>query len=126
MSSVDYLARTGIVSVSWNRTDNEAAGLPKKSIHPLGSVQPSYIKRIFKTHHSEAQIVDTLAFRVSDESILTPGNYQGILEQLRTIAAETEADENHGGAITRACHFLDELADNVTLLNLNRQIQTSS
>ena len=126
MSSVDYLASTGIASITWNRSQGAGEELPEKSINPLGRTQPSYIARIFKTGQSDAQIIDALAVKVAEERILTPGNYQDILEQLRDIAAGAEADGRQAEVIARAARLLDELADNVTLLNLNRQIQTSS
>ena len=127
MSSVDYLASTGIASISWNRSADAGEALPEKSVNPLGKTQPSYLARIFKTRQSDTQITDALAFKVSDERILTPGNYQTILEQLRDIAAGTETEDGRRAeVIARAGQLLNELADNVTLLNLNRQIQTSS
>jgi len=126
MSSVDYLASTGIASISWNRSQEAGEKLPEKTINPLGRTQPSYISRIFKTGQSDTQINEALAFKVSDERILTPGNYQNILEQLRDLAAASDADGDQGQVIARAAHLLDELANNVSLLNLNRQIQTSS
>lgn len=126
MSSIDYLAGTGIASISWSRSQETGEALPEKTINPLGRTQPSYLARIFKTGRSDAQILDSLAFKVDDERVLTPGNYQNILEQLRDIAAGAEADGRQAEVIARAALLLDELADNVTLLNLNRQVQTSS
>ncbi|MDE0155265.1 MAG: hypothetical protein OXI88_02710 [Gammaproteobacteria bacterium] len=126
MSSVDYLAGTGIASISWNRSSGAEEKLPEKTINPLGRAQPSYIARIFRTRRSDTRILDSLAFKVGDERVLTPGNYQNILEQLRDVAAGAEADGRQAEVIARAALLLDELADNVTLLNLNRQVETSS
>lgn len=126
MSPVDYLAGAGIASISWNRAPGAGEKLPEKTINPLGRARPSYLARIFRTRWSDTQILDSLAFKVSDERVLTPGNYQNILEQLRDVAAGAEADGPQAEAIARAALLLDELADNVTLLNLNRQAQTSS
>lgn len=135
MSPVDYLANTGIASISWNHAPGAGEKLPDKSVNPLGRTQPSYIERIFKTRQSDTHILEALAFKVGDEQVLTPGNYQNVLEQLRDLAAGAEAGGSRAEAggnraeaevSARAALLLDELADNVTLLNLNRQLQTSS
>lgn len=126
MSSIDHLPNVGIASVSWNRSESAAESLPEKSLKPLGKIQPSYIERIFNAHRSNARIEEALTYQVTNDSILTPSNYQDILEQLRRTSANTESDHPHREIFTRTFQLLDELAGNIHQLNLNRLTESSS
>ena len=126
MSSIDNLSGGGIASITWNTTAGTSANLPEKSLKPLGDIRPTYIERVFNTQGSDSRIEEALSYRVANDQILTPANYQDILEQLRQIAANAEGDETRSVIYTRTYQLLDELAGNIHLLNLNRQTEASS
>ncbi len=126
MSTIDNLSGAGIASISWNTTEGAAANLPEKSLKPLGDIRPTYIERVFNTQGSDSRIEEALSYRVTNDHILTPANYQNMLEQLRQIAANAEGDGTTSVIYTRTHQLLDELAGNIHLLNLNRQTEANS
>ena len=126
MSSIDHLSNTGIASISWNTTQDAAANLPEKSLKPLGEIRPTYIERVFNTQGSDSRIQEALSYHVTNEQILTPANYQNILDQLRLIIANADSEGTRLEIFTRTFQLLDELAGNIHLLNLNRQTEASS
>ena len=127
MNRIDHFSSVGIESISWNRLQGPDSNLPEKSLKPLGNTRLSYIRRVFKTQNTDMRIAESLAYQVTDERILTPSNYQDILEQLRRISANPEAGEGKQHEIfTRTFQLLDELSGNIHQLNLNRQLQSNS
>ena len=126
MCPIDNLNSTGIASITWNRAESATTNLPKKSLKPLGDIRPTYIGQVFHTQGSDSRIGDALSYRVANDSILTPSNYQDILDQLRRIIAGSEVEEPRQEVFSRTFQLLDELAGNIHLLNLNRQTESSS
>ncbi|MCY4363367.1 MAG: hypothetical protein OXE42_14520 [Gammaproteobacteria bacterium] len=126
MSRIDQFSNVGIESISWSSLQEPHAGLPEKSLKPLGAARPTYIERVFKTKGMDAQVEESLSYRVVNEHVLTPANYQDILGQLRHLAATTECAGQQREIFNRAFQLLDELAGNLHQLSLNRWAESAS
>lgn len=126
MSRIDNFSNVGIESISWNSLQEPHAGLPEKSLKPLGAARPTYIERVFKTQGMDAQIEESLSYQVINEHVLTPANYQDILEQLRHLSANTGSNGQQREICDRTFQLLDELATNMRQLNLNRWAESAS
>ena len=126
MSKVSGFSNVGIESISFNQTQVGQDRLPKKSLGPLGVVQPSYLDRIFRLRATDAQIVEGLSYKVRNEDMLTPANFQNVIEELRDIADASAAKHKEEPTHEKAFHLLNEMLGNMRTTNLNRQIQSSS
>ena len=126
MNRIDQFSNTGIESISWNSLQEPHAGLPEKSLKPLGAVRPTYIERVFKTRGMDAQIEESLSYRVVNEHVLTPANYQDILGQIRHLIADAEPEGQQREIFNQAFGVLDELAGNLRQLSLNRWAESAS